>query len=390
MSLFEKLDREQLALLNQAIYPRVPEEYDLETLQVTDMIVENMISPFASLVIDRVASWLEGEEKTLLRKARLPWQGDDQVAVERVSPINGVVACVVSERATERSWRLNWKDEYGTPVVTVENREADGSFRLIARAKARHAQPTLMRDVNGWLRRDGLDSLIELSMLMASKMPKNFRSGWKGLQRQDRAELPLIRNLLAADGGMPGPVSRAYLSIMHSITFDGHAKWAYSRLGELVAHLNGMGAVWGEAVMEYGYDSTCTVPTPDGSVALFHDNSSTCGDERSYIAKFERDVDGQPSRLSIFPIGQEEQTAPAVEAFIAGTATPAFTFNFAAGVQTFGVPNRSEDAMNAFRMWMTKDIDIGIKLGTLDTGFPLFEVEEEEDDIVPAPTGPKV
>jgi hypothetical protein len=388
MSLFAKLDHEQKTLLSAPIYPPIPESFDLESLEVSDIVRDSIVSPFASLVIDKVARWLTGESKAFLRREISPWKGDDQVVVDRVSPNEGGDVCIVTERATGKAWRLTWKDEYGIPSIFVENREADGSFRFISRAKTGRAKPRSVGDVNAWLRQDGVDSLIELSMLMASKMPTDVRTDWKSsLYRDDRSQWPRIRGLIAADGGMPGPVSRAYLSIMYSITFYAHAKWAYSKLDELAAHLDKMGAVWGEGVMDYGYDSACAIPTSDGSVALFHDNSSTCGDERSYIAKFER-IDGQPSRLSIFPIGQEEETATAVEQFVAGTAIPAFTFNFADGIQTFNVLNRGQDAMNAFRMWMTKDIEIGMKFGTLNTGFPLFEIEDE--DFGPSSTVPTI
>lgn len=386
MSLFTGLSHDQLHLLNRPIYPNVPETYDWETLEVTHIVLDSIVSPFPAHAINRIMGFLEGEKQTsLLRRGRAPFEGDDVVAIARTS--SGET--LITERATGKSWRLTSKDEYGVPVVTLENREADGSFRLIARARTKRVAPRSGSDVNAWLKRDGVDAFIELSMLMAAKMPETFRTDWKGsLQRQDREQLPRIRDILVADGGMPGPISRAYMSVLHSIVFHGHATWAYSKVDGLVAHLKEQGAVWGDAVLEHGYDSACIVPTADGSVALFHDNSSTCGDIRSYIAKFDR-IDGQPSLLSVFPIGQDEVTSAVVDDFIAGNAAPAFTFNFADGIQSFNVPGRGQDAMSVFRLWFTSDILFGMTNGRLDTGFPLFE-PEDEDDLVSPPQVPKI
>ncbi|MCS4089450.1 hypothetical protein [Rhizobium sp. BK176] len=388
MSLFAKLDRRQMELLNRPIYPNVPETYDWETLEVTSIVLDSIVSPFASYAINRITGLLDGEERTsFLRKGRAPYNGDDEVEIERTSPKEGVVETVVTERATGKQWRLIFKDEYRVPVVTLETREENGSFRRIARARTNRDAPISGADVPGFLKRDGVDAFIDLSMLLAPKMPTDFRSDWKaGMQRHDREQLPRIRDILANDGGMPGPLSRAYISILHSIVFDGHARWAFSKLDGLVAHLNEQGAVWGEAVLECGNDSACIVPTADGSVALFHDNASTTGDERSYVAKFDR-VDGKPSLLSLYPIGQDEETSSAVDAFMEGTATPAFIFNFGDGTQSFNVPGRGQDAMTAFRLWFTSDVEFGIPNGRIVTGFPLFEPEDDDDDIIVA-TGP--
>jgi hypothetical protein len=127
------------------------------------------------------------------------------------------------------------------------------------------------------------------------------------------------------------------------------------------------------------------VPTSDGSVALFHDNSSTCGDDRSYIAKFDR-IDGKPLLLSLYPIGQDESVAAAFDAFVAGEATPAFSFDFTGVAQKFNVPARGYDAMKSFRLWFTRDVEFGMKHGTVVRGLPY---DEDEDDIV-IPAGPTI
>jgi hypothetical protein len=388
MTHFAKLDRRQMELLNRPIYPNVPDTYDWETLEVTSIVLDSIVSPFAAHAIDRMARFLDGEERTsLLRKGRAPFMGDDDVAVERVSPKDGLSEIIVTERATGRQWRLTSKEEYDIMVVMIEHREADGSFRYIGKSRPKEFAPRSGADVNARLRRDGLGSFIDLSMLLAPKMPANFRFDWKAsLQAEDQAQLPRIRHILKEDGGMPGAVSRAYLSILHAIVFAGHAKWAFSKLDGLVAYLDKNGAIWGEAVLECGYDSACIVPTSDGSVALFHDNSSTCGDERSYIAKFDR-ADGEPALLSLYPIGQDEEPSATVEAFLEGTAIPAFAYDFTNAAQTFNVPGRGDDAMTSFRLWFTADIEFGIKNGRVVDGFP-FEPEDEDDIVVPV--GPAI
>jgi hypothetical protein len=390
MSPFEKLNRRQAELLNRPIYPNVPDSYDFETLEVMDIVIDSIYSPFVSHAFNRIAGLLEGDRRSsLLRKARAPFDGDDAVSVER-SLSDGVAKTVITERATGRAWRLTAKEEFKVPVITLENREADGAFRLVGRSKAGNVTPRSGADVNGWVKRDGVDAFIELSMLMAPKMPEDFRSDFKSsMTHQDRQQLFRIREILAEDGGMPGPTSRAFMSIVHTMAFDGYARWAYSKLDELVDHLKEKGAVWGEAFLEYHYDYACIVPTSDGSVALFHDNSSTCEDERAYIVRFER-VDGKPSRLSLYPIGQDESAAVAHAGFVAGEAPPAFAFDFSNGTQTFNVPARGNEAMKSFRMWFTKDVVSGTKHGEVVEGLPYCAQEDEDEDDFVAPAGPAV
>lgn len=55
MSPFAKLDRRQIELLNRPIYPNVPHSYDLETLEVTEIVVDCIVSPFVSHAVNRIA-----------------------------------------------------------------------------------------------------------------------------------------------------------------------------------------------------------------------------------------------------------------------------------------------------------------------------------------------
>ncbi|MCV9965022.1 hypothetical protein OIU34_24300 [Pararhizobium sp. BT-229] len=398
MSLFSGLTPSQIDLLNRPIYPDfTADEFDVDKVRLVGDTIDRFASPFVAFAINRTATWLEGEAKGLVikRQVREPWNGDRNVEISREQTEEGVRKCTVTDRNTGMSWRLAWENVYKVPSVTVETKEADGSFRFIARAQVDRKNavrnPGPAGDVTAYAKSDGFDALFALSQLMARAMPEDFRSDWKsGMQKEDFAQLGRVREILAADGGMPGPISRAYVSVVNSVALHAYAQWAFSKVDGLADAMKEKGVVWGEAMLEHGYDSTCVVPTTDGSVALFHDNSSTTAEERSCIMKFDR-KDGQPSGISVYPMGQDESAAEIVQAFVERRAKPAFTFDLEHGVETFHVPKRGEEARNGFLLWFTKDVHFAVPNGRLCTDFSVFEPEDEdEDELVPLPPVPKV
>ena len=209
MSLFTGLSPDQIDLLNRPIYPDFTVgEFDVDKVRLVGDTIDRFASPFVAFAINRIGSWLEGEEKGLVikRKVRGPWNGDQNVEISREQTEEGGRKCTLTDRNTGMSWRLSWEDVYKVPSVTVETKEADGSFRFIARAQVNRANavrtPGPAGDVPAYAKSDGFDALFALSQLMARVMPENFRSDWKsGMQKEDFAQLGRIREILAADGG---------------------------------------------------------------------------------------------------------------------------------------------------------------------------------------------
>jgi hypothetical protein len=200
-----------------------------------------------------------------------------------------------------------------------------------------------------------------------------------------------FKNLLDADGGLPGPISASVVDEYNAFTAFEISKWAAPTLRELASAQNERDFVWGEKYLNYNdLDDSCfAIPTGvTGRSALFHDNISLINDYRSYIAWVDTSDDGTPSELSVRMIDSAENTYDLIERFIAGEEIDrTMAVSLATPKVQFAKNYRDTDILStlAFHLKVDHEMFVGGQMASRDDCHvrafaPETEALDEEDE----------
>lgn len=242
---------------------------------------------------------------------------------------------------------------------------------------------------------DSFNSLTEFCSAISQALPQPLQllSDRKIRMAVD----PAYKDLIDADGGLPGLNSALAVEQYFADTARHVSDWAASRIPSIVENQMTRGFVWGQKYLNFNDldDSCCAIPTDvPGRYALFHENISLINDYRSYIAWVDTDAEGIPTDLSVHMVHPDDHIGPAVERLVAGNLDPTLGIEFSTREVTLAANYLETDLLGTFAFYLRVDEKMYVE-GEMDddepnvhTDFTDFYAEEPElgsEQIIAAP-----
>jgi hypothetical protein len=166
---------------------------------------------------------------------------------------------------------------------------------------------------------------------------------------KDIGGLAVSKELLEADGGLPGRLCQARHAFVMARACYHVGNWMRERLVPLAEGLRDVGAVWGKAVQSYNDgDYFCAVVDfADGSVGLFSDNAATGSEQHAYVARIRTDWDSVGT-VEVHLFDNDEDYQVKIAQIGEGSVRPDFAYDFEARQPSFPGGRDGWTAMNLF------------------------------------------
>jgi hypothetical protein len=393
MENFSDLSVDDLKLLAAQGVPGFPDaDYDIDEMQFVLGILYDRVQPFASYVLNRVNVWLEGDGR---------WGGDD--AFEAAWNGDGAErSCILTRKNDGTTWIVDWSPKRLRPEVTaisISSYSAGLGSTPIA-----HGDISLGGNgagglkiakgaVEAQMRLGAFDELCQFAQAIRPSMPDRLivhefdgdpdmevLAYLPFVSVKDIGGLAVSKELLEADGGLPGRLCQARHVFVTAKACYHVGNWMRERLVPLAEGLRDVGAVWGKAVQSYNDgDYFCAVVDfADGSVGLFSDNAATGFDQHAYVARIRPDWESVGT-VEVHLFDNDDDYQAKIAGIGEGAVGPAFVYDFEAKKPSFPGGRDGWTAMNLFFSQFVSDSIYALEEPNLDADCDYWHKPEGAD-----------
>jgi hypothetical protein len=197
---------------------------------------------------------------------------------------------------------------------------------------------------------------------------------------KDIGGLAVSKELLEADGGLPGRLCQARHAFVTAKACYHVGNWMHERLVPLAEGLRDVGAVWGKAVQSYNDgDYFCAVVDfRDGPIGLFSDNAATGFEQHAYVARLLMDGD-LVKAVEVHLFDNDEDYHVKIAGIGEGAVGPAFVYDYEAKKPSFPGGRDGWTAMNLFFSQFTSDSNYALEEPNLDADCDYWRQPEGAD-----------